>query len=51
MSRFTVPNASRRARQRALIKAKLGFGNVILPDYEARKARRKIARASRKRSR
>lgn len=54
MSHFTEPDASRRARQKAITKARkarLNHQALIDPDYEAKKTRRKMARASRRANR
>lgn len=54
MSRFISPSASRRARQRAIAKARIlrRHSQAFLdPGYEAKKARRKIAKASRRANR
>lgn len=54
MSRFSTPSASRRARQKAIAKRRKLQGRhqaFIDPDYEAKKTRRKLARASRRANR
>lgn len=54
MSRFNTPSASRRARQKAIAKGRKLQGRhqaFIDPNYEAKKARRKLARASRRANR
>jgi hypothetical protein len=54
MSAFTTPSASRAARQLAVTRGIVMTKNsqaFIDPHYEQKKARRKMARASRRRNR